>query len=65
MDSGDHEISMQGKVFLASAAIVYNSAVRAIREYEERYEDKPGRTTVQCWKDKLWTEGSLHPRQDN
>jgi len=55
---------MQEKVFLASAAIVYNSAARAIREYEERYERKaPGRTTVQYWKDKLWTEGSLHPRQ--
>ena len=47
MDSGDHEISMQEKVFLASAAIACNSVAREIREYEEIYERKaPGRTTV-------------------
>ena len=64
MASSDSEITMQEKVFLASAAITYDSATRAIKQYEERYHRKaPGRTTVQYWKDQLWTEGSLLPRK--
>ena len=35
MDLGNYKISVQEKVFLASAAIIYNSAGRVIREKKD------------------------------
>ena len=64
MASGDGaEVTLQEKTFLASCAIAYDNAARAMREFEEKYKKRsPSRTTVQYWKNQLWEEGSLKPR---
>lgn len=60
---GQAELTLQEKTFLASCAIAYDSATRAMREYEAKYQKPPpGRTTVQYWKNQLWEDGSLKAR---